>query len=128
MKKILVLEDDPLRIGSFTQRFQEMNWDCDFVDTAEACIEKLGSVEYDGIFLDHDLGGQVYVDMEDENTGSAVARWMSTHDHPNKDVTVIIHSFNAGGALFMESTIGLSARRIPNVWNREVFYLTFLAE
>lgn len=123
--RFLVLEDDPERIKSFKERFSEINQDhpniADFVETAKNCIDKLQENEYDIVFLDHDLGGEVFVSISNENTGSAVARWIKENGEkiPVK-TSFIIHSFNPTGAENMEKLITGSVR-IPSVWVKEIF-------
>jgi len=95
-RKILILEDDPERIRIFRDKFHDC--DLDMVDTSNDAIELLDENQYDLICLDHDLGGEVYVNSLDPNTGYQVTSWMSKNDHQNTDTPVVIHSFNPAGA------------------------------
>jgi hypothetical protein len=74
-----------------------------FTDNADDCIQQLGWAEWDVLFLDHDLGGEVYVDERNENTGSEVVRWMT--DNLPKVNRVIIHSLNHDASLNMMSKL-----------------------
>ena len=63
------------------------------------------------LFLDHDLGGEVYVDTGREDTGSEVARWLSQHPEfiPNQ---VVLHSHNDGGVKNMYSLLKPHTKRV----------------
>jgi len=100
---ILVLEDDPHRIERFEAVCKAAGVEVDITTTAAGCIEQLETEDYDTLFLDHDLGGEAFVSVDDDNTGSAVARWMSLHS-PKID-TVIIHSMNSPAANGMKHTL-----------------------
>jgi len=50
--------------------------------------------------LDHDLSGIVFQDSREENSGSAVVRWIEEHK-PNIG-KIIIHSYNAPAAQSMK--------------------------
>jgi len=123
MYKVLVLEDDSRRIFKFRQRFLEAGFVPTFVDTAKDCITYLEKEKFDCIFLDHDFGGEIYVDLNDSNTGSAVARWMNCNDNLNSDTMVIIHSFNPAGAKYMNRLIKNSFI-VPAVWENDIFEKT----
>jgi len=123
--KILVLEDDISRIKQFRESFQFLTEIArvDYCDTAENCIELLKKEKYSLIFLDHDLGGQVYVDTNDKNTGSEVARWIEQNPLESGQ-QVIIHTCNPAGAKYMKDLISDSVH-IPFVWVYETFIKTF---
>lgn len=94
--KILVLEDDPNRIEIFKKHLSKH--DTAYTDTAQGAIDLLKANEYDVIFLDHDLGGQTYVDAKNTNTGSEVVRFLVEQDVNgigcNIHATYIIHTMN----------------------------------
>jgi CheY-like chemotaxis protein len=95
-RKILVLEDDLYRIDTFTRLYPEV------VITTEAkdCIKKLKEMKsIDILFLDHDLGGKIYVNESLENTGSGVVRWI-VKNKPEID-QIIIHSYNISASVSM---------------------------
>ena len=123
MYKVLVLEDDSRRIFKFRQRFLESGIVPVFVDTAKDCIEYLGKEKFNCIFLDHDLGGEIYVDVNNVNTGSAVARWMNSNENLNSDTIAVIHSFNPAGAKYMNRLIKNSVI-VPAVWEKDIFEKT----
>lgn len=115
--KILILEDDPNRQEKFRKIIQNRGWGLTMVDTAEAAIRELKKEEFDMIFLDHDLGGEVYVSSDHRNTGAEVARFLNKN--PVK-CSVVIHSLNVPGATVMAKLIP-GSHRIPGIWDREIF-------
>lgn len=100
---ILFLDDDPNRISAF-----KSNVPSAFVTTtAEDMIELLQKHKderIDYVFLDHDLGGEVYVDSEREDTGMEVVRHM-VNDHTYDVNTVVVHTMNPAGATNMISAL-----------------------
>ena len=98
-KKTLILEYDPERVTWFYEKFK----DYVLIVTNNATVAKqlLHGMYFDLILLDHDLGGQAFVDSNDPNTG-----WQVTREIPatqNKNTNVIIHSWNTGAAKRMEA-------------------------
>ena len=68
--KVLFMDDDPARGASFLAEYPDAVW----VQTAEDCIAHLAE-PWDEVHLDHDLGGDVFVDFERDDCGMAVVRW-----------------------------------------------------
>jgi CheY-like chemotaxis protein len=95
--KVFILEDDPSRIEWFKTALA--NEDLDITEDVEEAMKWLRETKYDAIFLDHDLGGEQMVSSDVWNTGSTVARMI--HETENKDLMVIIHSWNPTGARIM---------------------------
>lgn len=93
--KIFILDDMQERHDAYKKKFPE----AEIISTYDAvgAIAHLSSHlnDYDLICLDHDLGLRIFVDTEDENTGSAVAKFLA-----DKDIKcpIVIHSFNYWGA------------------------------
>lgn len=115
----LVLEDSIDRISEFKKRL--FNFKQTYTDSALNAIYLIENNKYDIIFLDHDLDNNAYVDLNDKNTGSEVARWIGNNkDNINKDTYIIIHSLNTVGANYMKSIIPNSIY-IPFVWTENVF-------
>jgi len=113
--KILVLEDDQNRIEEFKKSFRSEHRVI-YTDDAEMAINHLKENTFDILFLDHDLGGCVYVDTNEYQTGSTVAKWLSE----NKDrmpPRVILHTLNSYGATNMKSYIP-HAQIIPFAWTK----------
>ena len=110
---ILILEDDPNRVAQFEKKF---NMDeIIVVDKASEAITKLTDFNWDCLFLDHDLGGEINVSTTNKNTGSEVARWLSIHKDriPN---LVIIHSMNPPGAANIKALLR-DAVVLPMAWS-----------
>jgi CheY-like chemotaxis protein len=107
---ILVVEDDGRRIEWFMDRLKGR---CvlDVFEKAEDGIRAVRDNKYDMIFLDHDLGGRIFVPSEDPETGYQVAKILP--ETVNRDTPVIVHSYNPDGADNIVSAIGRSARKEP---------------
>ena len=96
---ILILEDDPERWKVFRRTLSLRN-NVEIVDTVEKAKDAviasgIAFNPFDLIFIDHDLGGEVYVDSENENTGYQFAKWLAENEFDAKYVT---HSLNPIGA------------------------------
>ncbi len=98
MTRILILEDDPSRAARFVEELPlDSGYDVTICTTAKAALEALRLHSFDAIFLDHDLGGEVFVDSAREDTGAEVARWMVTSGL-DAHTFVAVHSMNPQGA------------------------------
>src|ERR1700730_15634727 len=69
--KVLFLDDDPARGAVFLAEHPDAVW----VTTAEECIAYLAEPWHE-VHLDHDLGGEAFVDCERNDSGMAVVRWL----------------------------------------------------
>ena len=114
---ILFLDDDRER----TKTFLSLVPFATCVETAAECIEQLRAKEWDIVFLDHDLGGEIYVSTDNPNTGSGGVRWIAEY----RDVVVvrcfICHSLNPDGRKSMVSglqSLGYNAHSVPFAWVR----------
>jgi len=98
-KRIFILEDDLERIKWFYGRLK----DDEVVIVNNAAIAKsiLHSVKFNMIFLDHDLGGEAFVDSEHPNTGWQVAKEIP--HTPNRETNILIHSWNTVAAKRMKT-------------------------
>jgi len=95
--RVLFLDDDPRRAAVFLARCPHAIW----VETVEACIARLEE-PWDEVHLDHDLGGERYVDVNRDDCGMAVVRWLC--DRPREsllDARFFIHSYNFVAASLM---------------------------
>lgn len=125
--KILLLEDDLNRVEQFNYRVVELNErnhvKCELVhiETAKECIELLEADKFDLILLDHDLGGEVYVDTNNTNTGSEVARWINKNPEKMNGVSIITHTFNPAGAKNIVDLIP-SCIYVPAIWTKDRFH------
>lgn len=109
--KILILEDDLQRIELFQQALAHLGHDVAVFEKADdATAELYADSDYDLIFLDHDLGGESFVDSRRDDTGAAVARWLADEDTCegkmySRGVSIVIHSMNPVGQRTMLSTL-----------------------
>ena len=96
--KIFILEDNMERIDFFKERLAKHDlFITDDVTDAMKYIDE-NYKDIDLYFLDHDLGGDVYVDCEVYNTGSTLAKYMGKMIIQGR---IIIHSMNYIGAMNM---------------------------
>ena len=92
--RILVVEDDPERHAFFLRELGEH--DVCICQNAFKGSNAITKSKFDMIFLDHDLGGRVFVNSDDENTGYQVA--LKVKGSPNEGAEFIVHSMNVVGA------------------------------
>lgn len=93
----LFLDDDQNRATRFLDLYPDAIW----VETVPDCIAKLAE-SWDEVHLDHDLGGEVYVDILRPDCGMEVVRWLVTEPRPHlKQTKFTIHSWNASAAIAM---------------------------
>jgi DNA-binding LacI/PurR family transcriptional regulator len=128
--RIFLLEDDEQRCEWFVRRFKGDQLDI-AIDVAEA-RELLQSRTYDSIFLDHDLMPEHYgsATADDERTGYAIASFLASRPELQRAATIMVHSFNADGAMRMVEELRRAGRqaeyipfhfleeRIRNYWPR----------
>ena len=95
--RILFLDDDPARAEVFLQWNPGATW----IQTAEECVAKLAEL-WDEVYLDHDLGGEQFVDVERPDCGMEVVRWLCKEPRSHLIATkFIIHSHNLAAAMMM---------------------------
>lgn len=110
--KVLFLDDDPKRLFKFKSYIPSAV----LAATAEEMVQLLSELEETAkcVFLDHDLGGRVFVDSSDKETGMEVVRWIVQN---NPDVQrFVVHSLNYEAARVMVEeliTAGYKAEYIP---------------
>ena len=114
--RIFLLEDDERRCQWFAKRFKGDHLDISY-DVLEA-KELLQTRTYDSIFLDHDLMPEHYgaTETDDERTGYAIASFLAAHPELQRAATIMVHSFNADGAMRMVEELrgaGRQAEYIP---------------
>ena len=128
--RIFLLEDDERRCDWFAKRFKGDHLDiaCDVSHAKELLTTR----SYDSIFLDHDLMPEHYgaTESDDERTGYAIASFLATHPELQRPATIMVHSFNADGAMRMVEELRGAGRqaeyipfhfleeRIKNFWPR----------
>lgn len=96
--RVLILEDDKARHRIFRREIPYAT----ICTTAADAIGKLSAEEWDVVFLDHDLGGEVFVESHREDTGMEVVRWLSAN---KKDICVVVHTCNPAGASEMLASL-----------------------
>ena len=112
-KRILILEDNEERNKQFHSNFS--NAEIVITDNVEVAKKKLIEEKWDALFLDHDLGGKVYVESGgSEPTGYDVAKFLSINTQ-FKPECIILHSLNESGRKNMLALVP-EAREIPFVW------------
>ncbi len=96
-ERILFLDDDPDRARAFLGRHPQAVW----VQTAADCIARLAA-SWDQVHLDHDLGGEIFVDSSRGDCGMEVVRWLcSPPQEPLPYTWFFVHSHNAEAADLM---------------------------
>lgn len=108
--KVLFLDDMQVRIDSFKQKCP----DAVIVEDAESCIQELKENKYDMVFLDHDLGGEIYVDEKEKNTGSEVVRFILKEKIEIPQI--VVHSHNPDASKNMHKDLknaGYEVHLIP---------------
>ena len=114
--KIFVLDDMQVRHNAYKKKFPtaEVVSLYDATSAIEHLLVNLNN--YDLICLDHDLGNRIFVSIEDKNTGSAVAKFLS-----DKEIKcpIIIHSLNYWGAKNMLQHLP-QAKYVPFYFNKGV--------
>ena len=109
MKKILFLDDDKTRQETFKKTFNIPDTQVDYVEMAEQAINAFKNKIYDIAFLDHDLGGKIFV-KEVEGTGYEVALFIEKMPPERRPYQVIIHTHNMAGAHRMYAALKGSVR------------------
>jgi len=113
---VLFMDDDPGRRAAFLERVPSSF----VVDNAMDCIKALSEKPWDVVFLDHDLGGEVYVDTGREDCGMEVVRWME--DNLPIVGSVIVHSLNGPASKEMVNRLddaNYNVTHIPFAWVNE---------
>lgn len=93
--KIFILEDNERRMVKF--RRELIGHNIDHAVSVEDGTSFVVNNKYDLIFLDHDLGGEEFVDSFADNTGYKLAEFIASFT-PNKETPCIVHSCNPAGA------------------------------
>lgn len=113
---ILVLDDDHNRLKVFKSQIPNGKQ----FETAEAVIAGIqGNTPIDVLFLDHDLGGETYVDSAEKNTGMEVVRWIVANKPVINQIIVHSHNHPAGVQMTTELTnAGYKTEYIPFLYLR----------
>jgi hypothetical protein len=96
-RRLLFLDDDPKRAALFLDDHPDAVW----VTTVAQCVARLAE-PWDEVHLDHDLGGQRFVDSTDADCGMEVIRWLckEPRDHL-KGSLFFVHTHNSTAGLLM---------------------------
>ena len=122
-KVIVFLDDDINRAAlAYSRWTDERKGRTVWVTTAKETINVLKeySGHIDEVHLDHDLGGETYVDFRNENCGMEVIRWFE-HLSPEEskryeEIKFTIHSWNIAAARIMvERLCKLGYKRVKHI-------------
>jgi hypothetical protein len=113
--RIFLLEDDERRCEWFAKRFKGDH--LDIACEVSQAKELLSTRSYDSIFLDHDLIPEHYgaTESDDERTGYAIASFLAANPELQRAATIMVHSFNADGAMRMVEELRAAGRQVDYV-------------
>ena len=113
--RIFLLEDDERRCEWFAKRFKGDQ--LDIACEVSQAKELLKTRTYDSIFLDHDLIPEHYgaSKADDERTGYAIASFLAAHPELQRAATIMVHSFNAEGAMRMVEEMRAAGRQVDYI-------------
>ena len=107
-RRLLFLDDDPARASVFLENNPKAIW----VQTVDDCLKRLEE-SWDEVHLDHDLGGERFVEVDREDCGMEVVRWLCLEQHPHLMKTrFYIHSHNENAASMMLSQMKVAGFRV----------------
>lgn len=91
--RILFLDDNGPRTETFLRAVAINSKDRIYTTkTAEGCISRLEDEEWDYVFLDHDLGDEIFVDSNRPDCGMEVVRWLEAN---KKNIhCIFVHTAN----------------------------------
>lgn len=111
--RIIFLDDDNQR----WYRFQAKIPNSVRAETADECIRLIrDSTKIDWLFLDHDLGGEAYVNSAREDCGMEVVRFLCADNLTKTISNIVVHSHNTVAALEMFNKLkdaGYNVRLVP---------------
>jgi hypothetical protein len=128
---VFLLDDDRRRHRWFAKRFTGDH--LDVAETVEDAKKMLEGMNYDAIFLDHDLLPHHYESNDHDdfaNTGYGIAEWLNDRSELQRAATIIVHTRNADAAIPMVEKLRESGRsveycafpmldlKIRNYWKR----------
>jgi DNA-binding NarL/FixJ family response regulator len=73
--RILILEDNSIRQEKFKELFKNQELYIFDSFNQELC-DSVRKIDYQIMVLDHDLGGKIWVDSREENTGYSFVVWL----------------------------------------------------
>lgn len=111
--RIFVLEDNENRIQLFRDFFTKYGIIAHYATSVRNAERMYQRANPDLLFLDHDLGGQVYVDSDEPNTGYQFVKWLKENDPLWRARSYVIHSMNPVGVDNMIEELGDETK---NLW------------
>jgi hypothetical protein len=107
-RRVLFLDDDPGRAEAFLAIMPDAVW----VSTVEDCLARLAE-PWDEVHLDHDLGGEIFVDCGREDCGMEIVRALCLQPHPHLATTrFYVHSHNPRAADLMVMQMHAAGYRV----------------
>jgi hypothetical protein len=104
----LFLDDDPDRASAFLEAHPDGVW----VQTVPECVEKLAEA-WDEVHLDHDLGGELFVDVNRDDCGMEVVRWLAREPRRHlRKARFTVHSHNMAAAFEMAYRLQVLGYRV----------------
>lgn len=111
--KIIFLDDSNQR----WYKFQSKVPNSFRAETANECIALIdNSPVVDWLFLDHDLGGEAYVDSSREDCGMEVVRYLCKNTRTKSIKNIVVHSHNTVAAEEMYKRLketGYNTKLVP---------------
>jgi hypothetical protein len=106
--RVLFLDDNHDRAQVFLNAHPYAVW----VETARDCLERLAG-PWDEVHLDHDLGGEAFVDHEREDCGMEVVRWLCDEFRPHlRDCLFVVHTRNPDASCMMVMHLQVTGYRV----------------
>jgi hypothetical protein len=107
-RRLLFLDDDSVRAEIFLAENPGAVW----VQTVRKCVELLAE-PWDEVHLDHDLGGEHFVDLSREDCGMEVVRWLCLEPRPHlRQTQFVVHSHNISAACAMVIHLDVAGYRV----------------
>lgn len=95
--RVLFLDDDPKRAVRFLEQVPAAVW----VKSVAECLPRMLE-SWEEIHLDHDLEGETLVDMNREDSGMEVIRWLCKEPRPHlRKTRFFVHTHNFVAGLLM---------------------------
>jgi hypothetical protein len=96
-RRVLFLDDDPGRAAVFLAQNPMATW----VETVPECLAQLRAA-WEEVHLDHDLGGKTFVDMNSDDCGMQVIRWLCLEQRVHlRETRFVVHTHNVSAGLLM---------------------------
>lgn len=104
---VLFLDDDENRTKAFVSLVPFAKCVATAADMIRLLIHHTtNKIKVDSLFLDHDLGGEVYVDSSREDCGMEVVRWLCNNHIDKEEVNnIYVHTMNPAASESMYHTL-----------------------